>query len=79
MHLVYRKAEIAYKFAVDSASTFNKAVLTEFWCACVKFLRQKAVISETLYGVSHRDDGYHHQPAPQDVQETAHFKKEKYL
>lgn len=72
MHLDYRRAEIVYKFAVDSASTFDKVLLTEVWCARVKFLWQKAVISETLHGVSHRDDGHHHQPAPQDVQKAAH-------
>lgn len=77
MPLVYRKAGIVYKFAV--ASTFNKVLLTEFWCARVKFLWQKTVISETLNGVSHRDDGHHHQPAPQDVQEAAHFFKKNYV
>lgn len=47
--------------------------LTKLWCASVELLGQKAVISETLHRVSHRDDGHHHQPAPQDVQETTHL------
>lgn len=51
----------------------GRVLLTELWGARVEFLRQKAVISEALNGVSHRDDGHHHQPAPQDVQEAAHF------
>lgn len=46
--------------------------LTKLWRARVELLWQKAVISETLHGVSHRDDGHHQQPAPQDVQKATH-------
>lgn len=50
----------------------RKRVLTKLWRARVELLWQKAVISEALHGVSHRNDGHHDQPAPQDVQKAAH-------
>lgn len=50
----------------------RQRVLTKLWRARVELLWQKAVISEALHGVSHRDDGHHDQPAPQDVQKAAH-------
>lgn len=49
-----------------------KRALTKLRRARVELLWQKAVISEALHGVSHRDDGHHDQPAPQDVQKAAH-------
>lgn len=41
--------------------------------AGVELLGEEAVVPEALHRVSHRDDGHHHQPAPQHVQEAAHL------
>lgn len=43
---------------------YIQIVLTKIWCACVKFLRQKAVVAETLYSVAKCDHGHHDKPAP---------------
>lgn len=57
---------------VLSCCSVHWVLLTKLWRACVELLWQETVISETLHGVSHRDDGHHHQPAPQDVQKATH-------
>lgn len=57
---------------MNKGDDYEVQVLTIIRCSCVEFLRQKAVVSEALHSVSHRDHRHHEQPAPQHIQKATH-------